>query len=337
MKTAVAAALAAAIFLITLFLGTRAHTLKGDALHVGLVFDIGGIGDKSFNDSAALGLQRARTTLGVDAATLEPGDGDGRTQALRILASAGDKIVFGVGFIFTDDLLEVAGDYPNVRFAGIDFALRPGMQIPPNILAIKFREEQGSFLAGALAAMISETHVLGFVGGMDIPLIHKFSAGYRAGVMAVCPTCRVRVLFAGLTPGAFKDPGRGHEMALALFADGADIVYHAAGATGLGAIHAAKESHKLAIGVDSDQQDEAPDTIITSVVKRVDAAVLDSIAEVQRGGAPTGVRYYGLKENGVELAVNEKNRHFFTPERSAKLQELRAAIERGEIEVPDHD
>ena len=328
----------AALFVVTLFLGHRAPPPAANALRVGLVFDVGGLGDKSFNDSAQRGLMRAQKELGVAVTTLEPGDGDGRASALRMLAASGHALVFGVGFVFTDDLTEMAAEYPGVRFAGIDFAVRSDNTVlPPNLLAIKFREEQGSFLAGALAAMVSETHALGFVGGMDIPLIHKFSAGYRAGVLAVCPTCTVRGLYAGMTPSAFKDPGRGREMALSLYAGGADIVFQAAGSTGLGVFQAAREAHGLAIGVDSDQQAEAPQAIMTSMVKELDQAVFDTVAQLQHGEWHHGVHYFGLRENGLELAENKDNARFFTPERRNKLAELRAQIVSGEIMVPDHD
>ena len=331
-------ALVAALFAATLFVGHRAPAPAANALRVGLVFDVGGLGDKSFNDSAYRGMSRAQKELGVAVTTLEPGDGDGRASALRMLAASGHALVFGVGFVFTDDLTEMAAEYPLVRFAGIDFAVRnDGVVLPPNLLAIKFREEQGSFLAGALAAMVSETHALGFVGGMDIPLIHKFSAGYRAGVLAVCPTCTMRGLYAGMTPAAFKDPGRGREMALSLYSGGADIVFQAAGATGLGVFQAAREAHGLAIGVDSDQQAEAPGVILTSMVKQLDQAVFETVAQLQRGEWHPGVHYFGLHEDGLALAQNADNARFFTAERKAKLAELRARIESGAIVVPDHD
>jgi basic membrane protein A len=331
-------AVLAALFGITLFLGHRAPPPAPNALRVGLVFDVGGLGDKSFNDSAYRGLMRAQKELGVATATLEPGDGDGRASALRMLAASGHALIFGVGFVFTDDLTAMAAEYPNVRFAGIDFAIRDdGAVLPPNLLAIKFREEQGAFLAGALAAMVSETHALGFVGGMDIPLIHKFSAGYRAGVLQVCPSCSVRAMYAGMTPAAFKDPGRGREMALSLYSGGADVVFQAAGSTGLGVFQAAREAHGLAIGVDADQQAEAPSAILTSMVKELDQAVVDTVAETQRGAWHGGVRYFGLRENGMALARNADNARFFTPERTTKLADLRARIERGEIVVPSRD
>jgi basic membrane protein A and related proteins len=323
----------------TLFLRMPEKKAEGTTrFKVGLVFDVGGLGDKSFNDGAYTGLLMAKERLGADVSAIEPGDGSDRESALRMFAASGVQMVIGVGFIFTDDILQVARDYPSVSFVCIDMALRYDLAgalvpLPDNVVALKFREEQGSYLAGVLAATVSKTKKLGFVGGMDIPLIHKFSAGFRAGVMTTCPSCSLSVLFAGATPSAFKDPG-GREMALSQYADGADIVYHAAGATGLGVFQAAREKNKLAIGVDSDQSREAPDNILTSMVKRIDLAVLDTIRAAQAGEIKGGLRSLGLENGAVELV---RNPSYFTSELDATLAETRTAIIAGKIVVPDHD
>jgi basic membrane protein A len=321
-------------FIVTLFLRMpkEASSASG-GFSVGLVFDVGGLGDKSFNDGAHAGLVLAREQLGVRVTAIEPGDGSDRAAALRMLAASGAKMVIGVGFIFTDDILQVAKDYPEVAFACIDMALR-GEALPKNVVALKFREEQGSFLAGAVAATLSRTKKLGFVGGMDIPLIHKFSAGFAAGIKDACPSCTLSVLFAGATPGAFKDPGKGREMALAQIEGGADIVYHAAGATGLGVFQAAREKKVLAIGVDSDQSAEAPGIVLTSMVKRIDRAVFEAIAACKAGTLEGGVRSYGIEENAVELVDNPQ---LFTPEIRALIARDRERMIKHEIEVPDHD
>ncbi len=332
--------LALACFVVTLVLRLpKARTARGDAFSVGLVFDVGGLGDKSFNDGAHKGVVMAEQSLGVAVTTIEPGDGSDRAAALRMLAASGAKMVIGVGFIFTDDILQVARDYPHVAFACVDMALRhdaSGRPVPPpqNVVALKFREEQGSFLAGVLAGTLSKTKKLGFVGGMDIPLIHKFSAGYRAGIAAVCPQCTLSVLFAGATPSAFKDPGKGREMALSQIESGADIVYHAAGATGLGVFQAAREKKVLAIGVDSDQSGEAPDVVLTSMVKRIDRAVYDAIAAAQAGTLAGGIRTVGLADGALELVRDPR---YFTAAIDALLERHRAAIIAGEIEVPESD
>ncbi|MDW8284462.1 MAG: BMP family ABC transporter substrate-binding protein, partial [Myxococcales bacterium] len=205
------------------------------ALRVGLVFDVGGRGDKSFNDAAYAGVARAQAELGIYAEFIEPGEGSDRESGIRLLAARGFDLVIGVGFIFSDDMIGVARDYPQVRFACVDYAKfdEHGFVLPPpNMVALKFREEEGSYLVGAVAALRSPARTVGFVGGMDIPLIRKFEAGYRAGVRRVCPDCRVLVAYAGTSSDAFKNPARGKELALAQYAAGADVVFHAAGSTG---------------------------------------------------------------------------------------------------------
>jgi basic membrane protein A len=214
----------------------------GRALRVGLVFDVGGRGDKSFNDAAYRGVERATHELHIAPEFVEPGDGADRESGLRLLAARGFDLVLGVGFVFSDDMIQVARDYPGSKFACIDYAKFDAngfVMPPPNMVALKFREEEGSFLAGAVAALLSPGHTIGFVGGMDIPLIHKFEAGYRQGALAVCASCRVLVGYAGTSPEAFKNPAKGKELALAQYAAGAAVIFHAAGSTGLGVFEAA--------------------------------------------------------------------------------------------------
>jgi basic membrane protein A len=176
---------------------------------VGLVFDVGGRGDKSFNDAAYAGLDSAKRTLGIAFQTLETGEGADREAAMRQLAASGSQLVFGVGFLFSDDIKALANEFPDVKFACVDYTVKEGETLPPNLLALKFKEEEGSYLVGALSALLSRTGTVGFVGGMEIPLIKKFEAGYRAGVAAVKPNARVIVKYAGSTGGAFKDPTKG--------------------------------------------------------------------------------------------------------------------------------
>jgi len=194
---------------------------------VGLVFDVGGRGDKSFNDAAARGLDRAQKELGVRSTTLEPGEGADRESAMRQLAAAHDWLVFGVGFLFSDDIYQLAKEFPDVKFACVDYTVQPNQTLPPNLAALTFKEEEGSFLVGALSGLLTKTNTLGFVGGMDIPLIHKFQAGYVAGVHAVNPKAKVIVKYAGSTGAAFKDPTKGKELGLAEYSQGADIIFHA--------------------------------------------------------------------------------------------------------------
>ena len=228
------------------------------------MFDVGGRGDKSFNDAAYAGLERAQKELGVTFSTLETGEGSDREAQMRQLAAGGSQLVFGVGFLFSDDIYGLAQEFPNVKFACVDYTLKEGQTLPPNLRALEFKEHEGSFLVGALAALLTKTGKVGFVGGMEIPLIKKFEAGYRAGAKAANPKVEVLVKYAGTTGTAFKDPTKGKELGLAEYNQGADIIFHASGSTGLGVFEAAREKGKLAIGVDSDQQAEAPGFILTS-------------------------------------------------------------------------
>lgn len=307
---------------------------KGNAYPVGLVFDVGGIGDKSFNDAAYAGLLRARDQLGIHFEYFEPGEGTDREAALRLLASGSSKIILGVGFLFTDDIETVAREYPEKLFACVDYTWTEGKQVPANLCGLKFREEEGSFLVGAIAGLVSKTGTVGFVGGMDIPLIHKFEAGYRAGVLAVRPDAKVLITYAGVTGDAFKNPAKGKELALAQIDNGADVIFHASGSTGLGVFEAVRSRNKLAIGVDSDQSEVAPDHCLTSMVKKVDVAVFDAISRARDGKFTGGILSEGLKEGGVDYVSNERNARWITPEIKARVEELRREIVEGRITVP---
>lgn len=302
---------------------------------VGLVFDVGGLGDKSFNDAAHRGLLRAEEELGVGFRYIEPGDGSDRESALRQLASAEFDLVIGVGFIFSDDLRKLAAEFPEQRFAGIDFSVGPDDPPPPeNLAGLRFREHEGAFLVGALAGLMSESGAVGFVGGMDIPLIHKFDAGYAAGVKHVCPECTIYRAYAGTTPEAFSDPVTGKELAMTQYGRGADIIFHASGKTGTGVFNAAREEGRLAIGVDSDQFHEAPCCVLTSMVKKVDVAVYEIIEDVARGRFEGGVKELGLAERGVAFVYDENNEARIPREVVERVRRIRGEIIAGEIEVP---
>ena len=310
-----------------------------DAVTVGIVFDLGGRGDKSFNDGAYLGGERAQRDLGAHVRFIEPGDGSDREAGLRLLAAEGMDLVVGVGFIFSDDLTQLAKEYPNTKFAGIDYSVgtdSTGKPIlpPANLAALKFREEEGSFLVGALAALVSKSSKVGFVGGMNFPLIHKFEAGYRAGVKHVCGRCTIVSQYAGVTPEAFRNPGRGKELALSQYQQGVDVIYHAAGSTGLGVFEAARQSGKLAIGVDADQYQEAPGHILTSMVKGVDVAVFESVRWAKEGTFKGGVYELGLREQGVGYVFDANNRSLIPEGIRARVEQLREQIIAGRIRVP---
>ena len=316
-----------------------AQAASDSGVNVGIVLDIGGLGDKSFNDGADQGAVRAEKELGAHVRLIEPGEDADREAGLRLLAAEHMDLVTGVGFIFTDDVTQLAKEYPNVNFAVVDYSVSTdtsGNPIPPppNVAALKFKEEEGSFLVGALAAMVGGSKKVGFVGGMDVPLIWKFEAGYRAGVKYACPDCTVIVQYAGVTPAAFRNPGKGKELALSQYQQGANVIYHASGATGLGVFEAARQAGKLAIGVDADQYDEAPGHILTSMVKGIDVAVYDMVKRVRDHTFKGGIYTYGLAENGVGYVYDEHNRALIPDSVRAKLEQIKSDIIAGKIKVP---
>ncbi len=303
-------------------------------LRVGMVFDVGGKGDKSFNDSAYRGLLHAADQFGVEHTEFEPGQDADRETGLRKLAQARYDVIIGVGFLFSDAMRKVAVDYPDVKFACIDFDPRPGETLPDNLAGLKFREEEGSFLVGVIAGLFSKTGRIGFIGGMDIPLIHKFEAGYIAGAKHANPAISVTVAYAGATPLAFADPAKGKELALLQYGRGVEVIYHAAGSTGNGVIEAAREVNRQAIGVDSNQNYMAPGNVLTSMVKRVDNAVLMIVQSVVEGSFRGGLREFGLADDGVGYAVDEYNEDLLTDEMLAVVEDARQAIIEGTVSVP---
>jgi basic membrane protein A and related proteins len=335
----VAVLLAAHVALLFVHPSGAAAPPKGDAVDVGIVFDLGGRGDKSFNDGAYLGAERAEKELGARVRFIEPGEGSDRESGLRLLAAEKMDLVIGIGFIFTDDLTQLAKEYPNTDFAGVDFSVATDaaghvIQPPPNLAALRFREEQGSYLVGALAALVGHSKKVGFVGGMDSPLIQKFEVGYKAGVKAVCPTCQVLSQYAGVTPEAFRNPGKGKEIALSQYQQGANVIFHASGSTGLGVFEAARQTGKLAIGVDADQYKEAPGFVLTSMVKGVDNAVYDAIRRVKEGRFKGGIYEYGLAEGGVGYVYDANNAKLIPDSVRARLEQLKQRIIDGRIVVP---
>lgn len=335
--TLVGVLLVAHVALLFVQPGEAARAPSAATTDVGVVFDMGGRGDKSFNDGAYLGGERAERELGAHVRFIEPGDGSDREAGLRLLAAEGMDLVVGVGFIFSDDIYQLATEYPNAKFAGVDFAKFDAtgpIALPPNLAALKFREEEGSFLVGALAALVSTSKKLGFVGGMNFPLIHKFEAGYRAGVKHVCRDCTIISQYAGVTPEAFRNPGRGKELALSQYQQGVEIIYHASGSTGLGVFEAARQTGKLAIGVDADQYNEAPGHVLTSMVKGVDVAVFETTKWVKDGTFKGGYYQLGLKENGVGYVYDDNNKALIPPAVRERVEQLKQEIIAGRIKVP---
>jgi len=319
---------------------SRAAQATGDhTVDVGIVLDVGGLGDKSFNDGADRGAIMAEKQLGAHIRLIEPGEGSDREAGLRLLAAEHMDLVIGVGFIFTDDVTQLAKEYPNTNFAVVDYSISTdakGNPIPPppNVAAIKFKEEEGSFLVGALAALVGHSKKVGFVGGMDVPLIQKFEAGYKAGVKYVCADCTVISQYAGVTPEAFRNPGKGKELALNQYQQGVNVIFHASGSTGLGVFEAARQTGKFGIGVDADQYGEAPGRVLTSMVKGIDVSVLDVIKRVKDHTFKGGVYTYGLAENGVGYVYDEHNKALIPDSVQTRLQQIRADIIAGKIKVP---
>lgn len=301
---------------------------------VGLAYDIGGRGDQSFNDSAAAGLDRAVEELGVQVQELEAGSGDTEAQKeerLRLLATSGANPVIAVGFAYQSALQAVAPEFPDTNFAVVDTVV--DLQ---NVASLVFAEEQGSFLVGAIAAQASETGKIGFVGGVEIPLIKKFEVGYVAGAEAVNPDIEVDIKY--LTPAGdssgFSDPAKGKTAAEAMYQSGSDVVYHAAGGSGNGVFEAAREADAWAIGVDSDQYLSAPEDlkqfILTSMVKRVDNAVFDMIQSSVAGEPLTGVQTFDLAADGVGFSTSNSAVDPYV----AVADEFKQQIIDGEITVP---
>jgi basic membrane protein A and related proteins len=335
----VAVLVAVHVALLFVHVSGAAQPAAHDAINVGIVLDVGGLGDKSFNDGADRGAERAEKELGARIRLIEPGEGSDREAGLRLLAAEHMDLVIGVGFIFTDDITQLAKEYPNTNFADVDYSLatdKAGNPLPPppNVAALKFKEEEGSFLVGAIAGLVGHSKKVGFVGGMDVPLIQKFEAGYKAGVKAVCADCEVIVQYAGVTPEAFRNPGKGKELGLNQYEQGVNVIYHASGSTGLGVFEAARQTGKYAIGVDADQYGEAPGRIVTSMVKGIDVAVFDMIKRVKDGTFKGGIYTFGLAENGVGYVYDEHNRVLIPDDVRARVEQLKADIIAGKILVP---
>ncbi|MBX3018217.1 MAG: BMP family ABC transporter substrate-binding protein [Bdellovibrionaceae bacterium] len=300
-------------------------------LKVGLVLDKGGKDDKSFNTAAFVGATRAQKELGIDLKYVEASDLNALENFHRGFARKKFDLIIGVGFAQADAVKKVAAQFPEQKFAVVDAEVSA-----PNVRALLFEEHEGSFLVGALAALTSKSGKLGFIGGMDIPLIRRFEMGYSAGAKKVNPKATVTVNYIGVTGDAWNNPTKAKELALAQFSGGVDVTFVAAGASGAGAFEAAATQKKFVIGVDSNQNWMRPGTVLTSMLKRVDVAVFDTIRDVKEGKFQAGVARFGLKDKGIDYAVDEHNEKLITPEAKAKLEQLRADILAGKIKVPDY-
>lgn len=291
-----------------------------------VIFDMGGKFDKSFNQAAYIGAEQWKKETGQAYLEFEISNDTQRVQALRRMAEKKASPIIGIGFAQASAMQQVAKDFPKTQFVIID-----GKVDLPNVQSVLFKEHEGSYVVGALAAMVSKTGKLGFVGGMDIPLIRKFQCGYEQGVKATNPKAEVFSNMTGTTSSAWNDPTRGGELAKAQFAKGADVVFAAAGGTGTGVYQAAKDAGKLAIGVDSNQNHLQPGTMLTSMVKRVDVAVYNAL----KGWKP-GLQVLGLKEGAVDYALDEHNAKLIPAPLKAKVDAVKADIVAGKIKVADY-
>ncbi|MEM1382535.1 MAG: BMP family ABC transporter substrate-binding protein [Pseudomonadota bacterium] len=298
-----------------------------------VVFDMGGKFDKSFNEGVWNGVQRFIDETGVEVMEFEVTNETQREQAMRRMVRRGATIVLGVGFAQADAIDAVAGDNPDVNFAIIDVSWLDR----PNLRQYAFKEHEGSYLVGVAAAKSSDSGKVGFIGGMDIPLIRKFACGYVQGVKAANPEAEVLQNMTGTTPAAWNDPTKGAELAQSQIDRGADVVYHAAGGTGLGVINAAAGAGKLAIGVDSNQNGLAPGSVLTSMIKRVDVAAYSTLMDAKEGSFTAGVNVLGLAENGVDWAVDDNNKPLLTDEIVAAVEKARDEIVAGTVTVHNYE
>ena len=294
-----------------------------------IIFDLGGKFDKSFNEAAFSGAERWANETGGTYKELEMQSEAQREQALRRLAEAGSNPIVMTGFAFGDVLNLVAPDFPDTKFAIIDMVVDQ-----PNVKSVVFTEHEGSYLVGMMAGLASKSGTVGFIGGMDIPLIRRFGCGYAQGVMAANPAAKVILNMTGTTPAAWNDPVKGAELATSQKSQGADVIYAAAGGTGVGVLQAAADEGILSIGVDSNQNGMHPGKVLTSMMKRVDNAVYAAFIEGE--ALSSGINVMDLKSEGVGYAMDDNNKALVTAEMQAAVDAAAAKIKSGELVVHDY-
>lgn len=324
--------------------GTRTAAQKQCQIRVGIVFDIGGKNDRSFNAAAWDGVRRAEKDLPICLYDVEPGNPTSIEPAMRAFAEKNFDLIIGIGFAQGPIMQKVAEDYPNIKFAIVDGVIKDKNDEPlKNVASLVFREHEGSYLVGMIAASKSKTGVLGFVGGMDIPLIHRFEKGYEEGAKSVNPNIKVIDNYVGITDAAWNNPGKGKELALSQIEKNADVIFTAAGNSGLGAFDAVEqygrndqgEANKFVIGVDSNQNMVKPGFVLTSMVKRVDNSVYDVVKEVLSGKFQGGFHVFGLDKDGVAFSMDENNKGLIPDDVLKKVDVAKTKIINGEIKVTD--
>ncbi len=316
--------LAAGIGAMAMMIGAAVADIKP-----AVVYDMGGKFDKSFNEGVWNGVKKFTEETGIEVMEFEVTNPNQREQAMQRMAERGATIVLGVGFAQADAIAKVAAEYPDVQFSIIDV----GWLDAPNLRQYVFKEHEGSYLVGVAAAMASQSGKVGFVGGMDIPLISKFACGYVGGVKSVNAGATVYQNMTGTTPSAWNDPAKGAELTKSQIDRGADVVYHAAGGTGMGVIQAAADAGKLAIGVDSNQNGIAPGSVLTSMLKRVDVAAYETFMDAKNGNFSSGLHTLGVAEGGVDWALDDNNASLVSAEMKAAIEQARADILSGKVTV----
>ncbi len=310
--------------------GMSATALAAD-VKPALVYGTGGKFDKSFNEAAYAGAEKFKAETGIEYRDFEPtGDTQGE-QAIRNFASKGYNPVVAVSFAWTSAIEKVAAEFPDTKFVIVDSVVDL-----PNVRSVVYKEEEGSYLVGILAGMASKTGKVGFVGGMDIPLIRKFECGYEQGARAANPSIEVLQNMTGTTGAAWNDPVRGGELTKNQIDQGADVIYAAAGATGLGVLQTAADNGKLSIGVDSNQNYLHPGSVLTSMVKRVDLAVYNAYADAKADKFTAGTQALGVKEDGVAYALDDNNAKLVTEDMKAAVEKAKADIIAGTVKVHDY-
>jgi basic membrane protein A len=318
-------------FAFTVGFTALATIAQAQELKPAVVFDMGGKFDKSFNEGVYNGVEKFKKETGIDYAEFEVTNPSQREQAIRNFARRGHNPILGVGFAQADAIEKVAKEFPNLRFALIDMVVNQ-----PNVQSIVFKEHEGSFLVGLLAAKASKSGKVGFIGGMDIPLIRRFACGYAQGVKFGNGKAEIFMNMTGTTPAAWRDPVKGGELAKSQFDRGADVVYAAAGGTGIGVLQSAADNGKLGIGVDSNQNNLHPGRVLTSMLKRVDVAAYNVFMDAKNKKFQPGVKVLGLAENGVGWALDDHNAKLITPDFKAAADKAASDIVSGVIKVHDY-
>jgi basic membrane protein A and related proteins len=336
---------AAAVCFATSCSRTALAKREGCKIKVGIVFDIGGKNDRSFNAAAWEGVQKAEKDMDICLYDVEPGNPTSIEPAMRAFAEKNFDLVIGIGFAQSPIMQKVAADFPNVNFAIVDGVIfeADGKTPMHNVASLVFREHEGSYLVGMIAASKSKTGVIGFLGGMDVPLIHKFETGYAEGAKSVNPNIKIYDNYVGVTDGAWNNPGKGKELSLNQIEKGADVIFTAAGNSGLGAFDAVEQygkdangdGQKFVIGVDSNQNGQRPRFVLTSMVKRVDVAVYDVVKEVLEGKFQGGFHSFGLEKDGVAYAMDDNNKGLIPDDVIQKVEAAKTKIVAGDIKVTD--